>query len=407
MTQTRDATPQPIEQGDAAGRRPLEGIRVFDLTVAMVGPWASLQLGLLGAEVIHIEQPNVDPATLGAGVPPLVNGTSIGYIAWNLNKRGLFLDLKSDFDREIAYRLLKNCDVLIQNMRPGVMARLGMDYEKVRDVNPRLIYCSISGWGEDGPMLKLLGADPQAQAFTGFISLNGREGGDPEFSRYYAPLDGLTGTKAAEAVLMALAHREETGEGELIELNMLQASMDLQTTRFSEYFATGKVPPRLGSVASVTAPNEAFRCADGRHLAVSVTNDKHWRAFCSAVQRGDLVDEERFQTNPRRVENRVELSELLADHFASLPAQWWTLRLRKAKVPCGRLMDFNELWYHQQVVANGYIQDLDSEVWGDGLRFSGPPWKLDGTNLPLSPTPLPGEHTAEILDELLNEESES
>ena len=158
---------------------PLDGVRVFDMTLWMVGPWASTQLGALGADVIHIEQPGVDPRTLGAGVPPSIDGTSIGYITWNMNKRGLFLDLKSQADRETAYRLLQTCDVFLVNMRPGAADRLGMGYEQVRAANPKVVYTAITGWGETGPMRDSPGADVQCQYFTGFWSTNGAPGGPP------------------------------------------------------------------------------------------------------------------------------------------------------------------------------------------------------------------------------------
>ena len=164
---------------------PLDGVRIFDMTLWMVGPWASTQLGALGADVIHIEQPGVDPRTLGAGVPPSIDGTSIGYITWNMNKRGLFLDLKSQADRETAYRLLQTCDVFLVNMRPGAAGRLGMGYEQVRAANPNVVYTAITGWGETGPMRDSPGADVQCQYFTGFWSVNGKRDGKPEVYRHF------------------------------------------------------------------------------------------------------------------------------------------------------------------------------------------------------------------------------
>ena len=208
---------------------PLDGVRVFDMTLWMVGPWASTQLGALGADVIHIEQPGVDPRTLGAGVPPSIDGTSIGYITWNMNKRGLFLDLKSQADRETAYRLLQTCDVFLVNMRPGAADRLGMGYEQVRAANPNVVYTAITGWGETGPMRDSPGADVQCQYFTGFWSTNGARGGSPEVYRHFTQMDASTGNVAAQAVLMGLLARHRTGQGQRIHVGMLRAGMALQS----------------------------------------------------------------------------------------------------------------------------------------------------------------------------------
>ena len=213
---------------------PLDGVRVFDLTLWMVGPWASTQLGALGADVIHIEQPAVDPRTLGAGVPPTIDGTSIGYMTWNQNKRGLFLDLKSPTDRQTAYELLQTCDVFLINMRPGAAERMGVGYEQVKAVNPDIIYTAITGWGEVGPMRDRPGADVQAQYFTGFWSVSGAEGGRPEVYRHMAQIDATTGNVAAQAVLMGLLARKRTGEGQRIHVGMLRAGMALQSGRIAE-----------------------------------------------------------------------------------------------------------------------------------------------------------------------------
>src|SRR2546423_1573268 len=169
-------------------RGPLEGIRVFDLTLIMVGPWSTMNLGALGADVIHIERPGILASSLGGGVPPSINGTSIGHITWNMNKREMFLDLKSEFDVDIARQLIATSDVFVDNMRPGVVDRLGLSYEALSEINPRLVYCTISGWGTSGPMVERTAADPQVQAFTGFAGNSGPAGGRAEVYRHYTQM---------------------------------------------------------------------------------------------------------------------------------------------------------------------------------------------------------------------------
>ena len=378
---------------------PLEGIRVFDLTMWMVGPWASMQLGGMGAEVIHIEQPNVLWSSLGAGVPPTINGTSIGYITWNMNKRGLFLDLKSTSDRATALELLKTCDVFMINMRTGVADRLGLGYETVSAINPGIVYCSITGWGESGPMAERPGADGQMQYFTGFWSTNGARGGRAEVYRHFTQLDATTGNYAAQAILMSLLARNRTGRGQRIEVAMLRAAMALQTARIAEYLATDKVAAPLGSAAYATAPDQAFLCEDQEYIGVAVTSEAVWETFCHTVGRPDLLTDDRFRTNATRVAHRDALTAALGPVFRSKPQYYWMMALSRAGVPCGYPMRFEQLRYHPQVAENGYIVEVETSGWGK-VWTGGPPWRFSRTPARWTGTPMPGEHTGEILDEL-------
>ena len=387
----------------AAG--PLDGVRVFDMTLWMVGPWASMQLGALGADVIHIEQPGVDPRTLGAGVPPAIDGTSIGYITWNMNKRGLFLDLKSEADRETAYRLLETCDALLVNMRPGAAERLGMGYEQVRAANPRIVYTTITGWGEVGPMRDRPGADVQCQYFTGFWSTNGARGGRPEVYRHFTQMDATTGNVAAQAVLMGLLARHRSGEGQRIHVGMLRAGMALQSARIAEHLATGELHEPLGSAGFAAAPDQAFRCRDERWIGVSATSEDEWRRLAGALEASEasglppLAEDARFAVNRERVQHRDELVALLERAFAQLPRDYWLLRLGDAGVPCGYPLTWDVLREHAQVLENGYIREVLTSGWGH-VQTGGPPWTLERTPARWFGTPLPGEHTGEILDEL-------
>jgi crotonobetainyl-CoA:carnitine CoA-transferase CaiB-like acyl-CoA transferase len=381
-------------------RGPLEGIRVFDLTLIMVGPWSTMNLGALGADVIHIERPGIEDKSLGGGIPPYINGVSIGHITWNMNKRQMFLDLKSEFDLDLAHKLLATCDVFVDNMRPGVADRLGLSYEKLSEINPRLVYCTICGWGTSGPMADRTAADPQIQAFTGFAGNSGEAGGRAEVYRHFTQMDATTGNYATMAILMALLARERTGRGQRIDLTMVQAGSAVQATRIGEYLATGEQPPLLGSACSTVAPSEAFACEEpNTHVGVQAATLKQWQSLCSVLGLNDLAEDRRFSTIAGRVAAREEISARLQAVFQTKPARWWQLSLGKAGVPCARIMRFEELLNHPQVWQNHYIEPAKTEAWGE-VYATGLPWTFSRTPASVLPTAQAGEHTGEILDEI-------
>ena len=376
---------------------PLSGIRVFDLTLAMVGPWASMQLGAMGADVIHVEQPE---QRVGAfQVPPTINGTSIGYISWNMNKRGFTLDLKSPQDRANAYELIKTCDVFLMNMRPDVAGRLGVDYETVSQINPGIVYCTVTGWGHTGPMRDLPGADGQVQYFTGGAAANGAEGEDTEIYRHSTQFDATTGNYACMSILMGLVGRKKTGKGQRVDISMLRATTAMQTPRIAEYLMSKQNPARLGNQAQATAPDRAFMCADRRDLGVSATNEEEWQALCKALGRLEFIEDPRFATNTDRVDHRQELSDALSPIFASMPLDYWVLELNRAGVPNGRLMRWDEIRHHEQVLDNNYIAPVDTREWGRVWTSPGP-WHFSKTPTEWSATPTIGEHNAEIVAEI-------
>lgn len=235
----------------------LDGIRVFDLTIAAVGPWAAKLLGELGAEVIKVEAPQGE---LAHSIPPPIKGTAVLYISANFNKRHIVLDLKQERDRAIALKIVQKSDVFLQNMRPGAVERLGLGYDVVSRVNPEIIYVAASAYGRTGPMAQEAGIDPTVQAFSGWCSITGPPGSQGEMFRHYAHLDLSTSTMLVEAVLQGLLVRERTGKGQKIEIDMLSAALSLQTTRLAEFFATGEQPRPMGSAVTTTMPHQAFLC---------------------------------------------------------------------------------------------------------------------------------------------------
>ena len=376
----------------------LDGIRVFDLTIAAVGPWATKLLGALGADVIKVEAPGGD--RLSHAVPPMIKGSSVLYISANHNKRMIELDLKKEADRAIALKIIERSDIFVQNMRPGAAERLGLGYDTVAAVNPRMIYVAASAYGRTGPMAGEAGIDPTVQGFCGWCSITGPDHGRGELFRHLAHLDLTTATAITQAVLQALIARERTGKGQRIEIEMLTAAMVLQTTRLAEYFATGEQPAPLGSAAATTAPHQAFECEDREYIAVGVERDDQWPGFCRALKLDELISDPRFATNPLRVAHRIELTQILADRFKTRPAAWWAIRMSKERVPNGAVLKFDQLRDHPQVRANDQIVAIDTPHWGS-MHVDGLPWKFDGTPAgPIRAGGKPGEHTAEVLREL-------
>jgi crotonobetainyl-CoA:carnitine CoA-transferase CaiB-like acyl-CoA transferase len=378
--------------------KPLDGIRVFDLTVAAVGPWATKLLGAMGADVIKVEAPGGDQ--LSHAVPPKIKGNSVLYISGNHNKRMIELDLKQEADRAIALRIVEKSDIFVNNMRPGAVERLGLGYDVVSKVNPSIIYVLASAYGRSGPMATEAGVDPTVQAFCGWCSITGPERGRGEMFRHLAHIDLTTATTITQAVLEALVARERTGKGQRIEIEMITAAMALQTTRLAEYFVTGAQPQPLGSASPTTAPHQAFECEDRRFVAVGVERDEQWPAFCRAMKLPGLIADQRFATNPLRVQNRAALVQILEPQFKSKPAAWWIIRLTNENVPNGPLMSFEELRHHPQVRDNNHIVEIDTPHWGR-LYVDGLPWKFGATPAgPIRAGGKPGEHTAEVLAEL-------
>jgi crotonobetainyl-CoA:carnitine CoA-transferase CaiB-like acyl-CoA transferase len=376
----------------------LDGVRVFDLTLAAVGPWSAKLLGELGADVIHVEGPKPE---LAHHIPPDIAGTGVLYLTANTNKRSIVLDLKSDADRQRALALLRTCDVFVQNMRPGAVEKLGLGYDEVVLQRPDIIYVSASAYGRVGPMATEAGVDPLLQSFCGWSSITGPAGSDGEMFRHYAHLDLTTSSMIVEAVLAALLVRGRTGQGQHVELQMLAAALSLQSNRLAEHFATGVAARPLGSASATTAPHEAFRCADGRWLAVGVERDDQWARLWRAIGADDLGADRGLDRNAGRLARREELSTAIAARLATKPAAWWAICLTRARVPHSRLFDFDELRHHPQVIANGHLVELDTDRYG-AIAMEGPPWRFAGTpERPPRPGGPAGQHTDEVFSSLL------
>jgi crotonobetainyl-CoA:carnitine CoA-transferase CaiB-like acyl-CoA transferase len=373
---------------------PLAGVRVFDLTLWMVGPWAGMRLGALGADVIHIERPGTPPEHLGH-VPPTVNGTSIGYLAWNMNKRGLALDLKNPEHIAQALDVAATCDIFLVNMRPDVIDRLGLGYGTVSARNPGIVYCDVTGWGHDGPMAQSPGSDGVIQGYCGFWSLNGTDG---EFYRHYTQMDASTGELTVVGALAALRHRRKTGEGQRIRVSMLKASMYLQGLPLGLTLNGEQLSPR-GAASQLTAPDDVFRCGDQLLLGVSATTEDQWRALCAVLDEPELADDDRYRDNAARLANAGPLTEHLRARFAAKTRPYWLWRLKGTGVPYGYPLTYEDLRAHDQVRRLGLLPTVPTDTWGP-LTTGGSPWTFAHHETSWTAPPLAGEHSAEVLAEL-------
>lgn len=390
---------------------PLSGVRVVDASRILAGPFCGMLLGDLGADVIKIERPGTGDETRAwgppfveqAGGPPFPQGGAAArdatyYLSVNRNKRSLTLNLGADAGREVLARLSRTADVFLENFRPGTQAALGADWGTLSRLNPRLVYCSVSGFGPVGPDRMKLGYDLLMQGATGLMSTTGEAGGAPVRTGV-AVIDLATGATAAGAVLAALYARERTGRGQRIDCSLLGTGVAWMTYAAQSYFATGRQPAPSGSGHPNLVPYQAFQGSDGRWFLVAVGTDEQWRRFCRALDLPYTVDE-RFATNAGRVGHREELVADLARRFAAAPASSWIERLEPAGVPAGPVRGLAEVFADPQVQALGLDATLPHPAYGP-LRTAGTPFSFSDTPASLRlPPPLLGEHTGEVLAEL-------
>lgn len=373
---------------------PLAGYRVVDVSIMAAGPWIGTLLGQLGADVVKIEPPAGDGTRW---VEPLQHGMGTNYMCLNLNKTSVTLDLKLEEHRAAALDLLSTADVFIQNFRGGVIDRLGLGYAAVKERNPRLVYCSVSGFGEVGPLAKEACADFIMQAYSGFARLNGQPGDALEAFRFTGYIDLTTSIVAVEAILAALLGREATGLGQKVEVSMLQAALEMQATRIAELLGAGRTPEPLGSGSPALVPDRAYAVLDGE-IFVTVHDDAQWQGFCAAIERPDLADDPRFRSNALRVRHRETLDAIVADALRTRPVIWWLRAFERRAVPCMNAQFFETLRHHAQVRENGMIAAVPTPLWGTVL-VGGLPWRFTGTPGAVAPPPVPGADTARVLGE--------
>jgi crotonobetainyl-CoA:carnitine CoA-transferase CaiB-like acyl-CoA transferase len=383
--------------------KPLAGTRVIDLTQAMAGPFCTMNLADMGADVIKVEPPGEGEPTRRENAIQQ-RGESGSFMAVNRGKRGLAVDLKQPDGVAIVRRLARTADVFVQNYRTGVVDRLGLDYANLAAVNPRLVYCSISGFGQTGPHAHRGGYDLIAQGMSGIISVTGEEDGPP--AKAGIPVSDLAaGLFAAYGILAALEHRDRTGEGQHVDTSLFEAAMALTVWESTELWATGRTPTRLGSAHRLSAPYQAIRASDG-YFTVGANNDRLFQALVNVIERPDLLTDPRFTTRGGRLEHRAALITGIEQTTVAESRAHWLARLDAARVPCGPINTYPEALADPQAVARTMVVELTHPVAGR-VKALGVPVKLSDTPGAVErPAPLVGEHTTSILSELGYREAE-
>ncbi len=382
---------------DTKSASALNGVRIIDLSRVLAGPYCTMLLADYGAEVIKIEQPGKGDGTRQWG-PPWEGGESAYYLSANRNKKSVTLNLKSEQGREILRKLIAGADVLIENFKPGTMARLGLGYESLLESFPGLIICAISGFGQDGPYRDRSGYDFIIQAMGGIMSISGPADGEPS-KVGVAIVDITTGLFAANAILAALHHRQRTGEGQFIDVALLDAQVGWLANVAHNYFASGEMPRRYGNAHANVVPYESFATADG-HVTLGIGTDEQFRRFCDAAERPDLGQDERFKTNADRVKNRNQLiSELRALLLTKKSSDWLNL-LEQQGIPGGPINDIPSTLADPQVLHRQMVQEVEHPTAGT-IKQLGPVAKLSRTPATVrSAPPLLGADTGLVLGEL-------
>lgn len=372
---------------------PLSGIKVLSIGTSIVGPWAATLLGYLGAEVIKVEPPKGEFLRM---LYPHQNKLSTAYSSTNLNQKSAGLNTKDEEGMSAMLNLASQADILIENFRPGVADRIGLGYETLHAKNANLVFGSSSGYGDEGPMKNLAALEPHLQAFSGMSGVTGHRDGDGQLIRF-THLDPTGAVFFCGLLMLGLIERERFGHACWVKTSHLANAIANMNNKVSEVLlANGQVEP-LGSGSSTSAPNHCYLCQDNRYIAVSCENQKQWESFCSATGLEELLEDDRFIKNIDRIAHRDELDKILKNHFQEKPSRWWSLSLTKAGVPNSFDLAFDDLIYHQQIIENDFLVEVDAEHTGP-FYVGGLPWNLSVTPAEIDKKiPLPGGSTEEVI----------
>lgn len=389
-------------------------IRVLDLSRVLAGPWCSQNLADLGADVIKIERPGAGDDTRAWGPPYAKDASGADtteaayYLSANRGKRSVTCDISKPEGQALIRELAKHADVVLENYKVGQLKKYGLDYESLKAVKPDLVYCSVTGFGQDGPYAHRAGYDFLIQGMGGLMSVTGERddlpGGGPQKAGV-ALTDLMTGMYSTIAILAALTHRDRTGEGQYIDMALLDVQVAMLANMGSNYLNSGKAPKRWGNAHANIVPYQTFACADG-YIIVATGNDSQYQKFVEVGGRADLATHERYATNPLRVKNRDELVPILAEMVKSQPRDWWIEQLEAVGVPCGPINDLHDVFKNPQVQARGMVMEAPHPTAGkvklvrNPMRLSASPAETD-----MAP-PLLGQHTDEVLREVLGRSEE-
>lgn len=372
----------------------LSDVVVVDLSRVFAGPYCTMMLGDLGATVIKVEQPGKGDDTRQFG-PPYVAGEAAYYLGLNRNKYSVTLDFKNSADLRRLLDLIKTATVLVENFRPGTLDKLGLGYDALRAINPGLIYCSISGYGQTGPYATRPGYDFVAQAESGIMSVTGEVDGEPQ--RVGTPIaDTAAGMFACMSILAALYVRQQTGNGQRIDISLLEAAISLLGNVSANHLISGEESPRVGNGHPNIVPYQAFRTRNG-YIVVSCGNDRLYHALCTLLGREELASDPRFATNPQRVRNRAALIPILQEQFAQRETDEWLEQLRAAGIPCGPINSVSQIYNDPHIQERGFVWQCEHPTAGP-IKLSGSPMRLSETPPRLyKAPPLLGEDNETIL----------
>ena len=389
-----------MTRADSTAKRPLPlaGVRVLDISQVMAGPYACMLLADLGADVIKIEPPGSGDQTRGAMGFKMKGPDSMGFLNMNRNKRSVALNLKTDAGRELLLRMAKDADILVENYRPGAMTRLGLGYEVLKDINPRLIYTSISGFGQTGPWADRPGFDLMAQAMSGVMSVTGYPGGPPVKAGVPVADIGCA-LFAIYGTLSAYIGAKATGLGQYIDASLFDSALAFSVWDVCDYWGTGKPPEPLGTSNKMTAPYQAMASADG-YFVMGANNQKLWLKLCALIHRPELAADERFATISLRLAYRAELEQELERTFRQQPKDYWVDTLLAAGIPAGPILSYPEAFESEHAQVRQMRMEIDHPIEGKvpnigfAVKLSGTPQQIRRH------PPLLGEHNAEVLGEL-------
>ena len=374
---------------------PLGGIKVLSIGTSIVGPWAATLLGYLGAEVIKVEPPKGEFLRM---LYPHQNKLATAYSSTNLNQKSAGLNTKEEEGMNAMLKLASQADILIENFRPGVADRIGLGYETLHAKNGNLIFGSSSGYGDEGPMKNLAALEPHLQAFSGMSGVTGHRDGDGQLIRF-THLDPTGAVFFCGLLMLGLIERERFGHSCWVKTSHLANAIANMNNKVSEVLlANGQGEP-LGSGSSTSAPNHCYLCQDNRYIAVSCENQKQWEGFCNATGLQELLEDDRFTKNIDRIDHRDELDKILKNHFQEKPSRWWALRLTKSGVPNSFDLAFDDLIYHQQIIENEFLVEVDADHTGP-FYVGGLPWNLNKTPAEIDKEiPLPGGSTENVMSD--------
>lgn len=381
----------------------LKDIRVLDLSRVLAGPYCSMLLGDMGAEVIKVERPGKGDDTRAFG-PPFIETESAYYMSFNRSKKSITLNFNTDEGKEVLYRLIKKSDILLENFRPGTLEKQGLGYDKVSALNPRIIYASISGFGHTGPEKYTPGYDLVIQGMSGLMSLTGDADNSP-FKVGTSIGDILAGIYTFTGILLALIAREKSGKGQKVDVSMLDGLVSLLTYQAGIYFATGVSPCRKGNKHPTICPYETFKASDD-YINIAIGNDKFWQIFCDVTGIEDLKNDPKFSSNPKRVEHRAELFDIIQNIISKRKSSEWLDIFNKNGIPAGPILSVEQILNHPQILARNMVEEVNHPLIGN-IKLTGIPVKLsDNPGRISSPPPLLGQHNEEILIDLLNYSAE-